>query len=171
MSDKLQRITGVDTVQETVAVDLGDYHESYRGATFAVWVTPTKAHKKRWHDIDDWVAQASEETKAALAKLDRQHQAQVAELRREGQTARVLELEKQYQIERGAFDERAAAKMQETLDEKVLLWLADTVLDWSLDEFRTARDHLIEHNPDAWEWLWNRITSTIGEYKKQQLKN
>jgi len=167
----LSKITAISEVRETVAVDLGDYHESYRGAIFEVWVTPTKAHQKRFGEIQEWLAQAGKDAQTALARMDRQNKDLIARLREEGKANDVLILEAEYQRERAVFDERAAARMQEEFDERLLLWIADTCLNWSADELRQARDHLLESNPAAWEWLWNRITQTIGDYKRRQLKN
>jgi len=167
----LSKIMSVSEVRETAAVDLGDYHESYRGAIFEVWVTPTKAHQKRFGEIQEWLAQAGTDVRVALERMDRQNKELISRLREEGKTSDVLILEAEYQKERAIFDERAAARMQEEFGERLLVWIADTCLNWGRDEMRQARDHLLETNPAAWEWLWNRITQTIGDYKRRQLKN
>ena len=35
----------------TRLLDLGDFDEAYRGATFDVWVMPTRAHVMAWGDV------------------------------------------------------------------------------------------------------------------------
>lgn len=170
-SNPLEKITSIAEVRETVKVDLGDFHESYRGATFAVWVTPTPAHMDKFKEIQRWLSEANEDARKALHRMDAQHREQLARLRDAGRAADVVTLETEYQTERALFDQRCAQKMEEEYDERLLQWIADTCLNWELEELRQARDHLQKTNPLAWEWLWNRITSTIGEYKRAQLKN
>lgn len=171
MSDVLGKITSVSMVQEIRTVDLGDFHESYRGAIFEVWVTPTKAHQAAFTGIQEWLAQANERVQTMLRQMNEQHQQAVKRLRQERKIADIVVVEANYQAERSSFDEQCAAKMRAEFDERLLQWLAATCLNWDEDELRQARDHLQEINPAAWEWLWNRITATIGEYKRDVLKN
>lgn len=168
-SNPLERITSITEVLETVTVDLGDFNEAYRGATFDVWVTPTPAHQERFRDIKKWLSDASKDANEALRRMDKQHRAQLASLRDEGRASDVVTIEKEYQAERALFDQRCAEKLEAEYNERLLQWIADTCLNWELEELRQARDHLQATNPLAWEWLWNRITSTIGEYKRRQL--
>lgn len=67
MSDVLKRIVGIAEVRETVTVDLGDFHESYRGAVFEVWVTPTRAHLGEWGDVTRFILDV-ERRKATLTE-------------------------------------------------------------------------------------------------------
>lgn len=168
----LDVIRGVNDVRQSVTVDLGDYNPAYAGATFEVWVTPTRAHNQRFQAIMDYLEQANKEAREALAKLDKAHQEEMFRLSEQGTDARELaQIERQYQARRAELDARAAEQMQDEFEERLLQWMADTWLNWTLEDAREARDHLLEHNPDAWKWLWNRTTQVIGEYKRGTLKN
>lgn len=170
-SNPLERITSIAEVRETVTVNLGDFNKSYQGATFDVWVTPTPAHRDKLREIHQWLAEAGKDARDALARLDAQHRERVTRLREAGQAADVVTLEQEHQTERALFDQRCAEKMEAEYQERLVQWIADTCLNWDVEELRQARDHLLKTNPLAWEWLWNRITATIGEYKRKQLKN
>ncbi len=57
MTKTLDLITGIEASYATITVDLGEYDATYKGATFDVWITPTRAHLdvyqayyKRWVD-------------------------------------------------------------------------------------------------------------------------
>lgn len=58
----------------TRRVDLGDYEESWRGAVFDVWVTPTRAHMAEFAENTDWI---------------REHQAEIVD---DGDEATIAEM-------------------------------------------------------------------------------
>lgn len=167
----LDKITSVSAVREAVTIDLGDFHADYRGATFDVWVTPTRAHQDAFREIQAYLTEAGKEARETLKRMDQQHRAKITELRAAGRSADVVEIEEQYQIERALVDNRLAEQMEAEYNERLIRWLADTWLNWDVDDARQARDHLLATNPAAWDWLWNTTTNTIGEYRRRVLKN
>lgn len=171
MGDLLKKITSVGAVEETVPVDLGEFHKSYAGAVFEVWVTPSQAHIDHWGEIRDWLEGAGKRAQGALEELDRQHEERMGELREADEVAAVLDEEKNYQVERKAFNEGEAERLDEEWQERTIRWYADTWLNLSLDEARQIRDHLREHNPRAWDWLTDRTQKAIGEYRRRTLGN
>lgn len=50
---RLERLS--HAVYRTEPLDLGDFDEAYRGVTFDVWVTPTKAVADRVADLQRWI--------------------------------------------------------------------------------------------------------------------
>ncbi len=52
MSDTLQLIQDTEV---THTLDLGDYDEAYRGATFDVWITPPRSHWRAWNAYITWL--------------------------------------------------------------------------------------------------------------------
>ncbi len=75
----LDLIAGISASYATVTIDLGDYDETYKGATFDVWVTPTRGHidayqayYTRWIDPGTEQADEADEEREArrYAELD-----------------------------------------------------------------------------------------------------
>jgi len=55
--DALSIIINIEASYATVTIDLGDYDETYKGALFEVWVTPTRAHVRAYQAYyAKWVA-------------------------------------------------------------------------------------------------------------------
>ena len=119
--------------QITRTVDLGDFEESYRGATFEVNVTPSRAHLRDWGKITEFI----QELTTRSDKL--------------------------------SDDEKTAALAE--YEEKKIVWLARTWTNINLEEAREIRDHLEEANPLAWDWLLTFTSLTIGNFRKESLKN
>ena len=116
----------------TRTLDMGDFDEVYAGATFEVWVAPTRAHLDAWQDTTQFIVGVNQRLDKLTAK--------------EKETA------------------------FETWRERVVGWYAET---WGLevDVARQIRDALDENNPLAWEWLMQRTSAMIGEYREAKLKN
>lgn len=167
----LAKITSIAEVREMVTVDLGRFNKSYRGATFDVWVTPTAAHTDKWAEVQTWLQERSKAGKEVLTKLDEQHAERIARLQEEGRAADAIAIEAEYQTERTLLNERLTAEMEEEFNERLLHYVADTCLNWEVEDLRQARDHLLATNPLAWDWLTKQVFETIGEYKRKQLKN
>lgn len=51
MNSTLGKIKGVTGFIITRPLDLGDFDEVYRGATFDVWVAPSRAHLQEWTSL------------------------------------------------------------------------------------------------------------------------
>jgi len=64
-------------VRTTRTVDLGDFAEGYRGATFEVNVTPSRGHLQEWGEITEFIIRVAakklgeEEAQGVMAKYDR----------------------------------------------------------------------------------------------------
>lgn len=65
-------------VRTTRTVDLGDFAEGYRGATFEVNVTPSRGHLQEWMEITEFIAREAarkdlheDQAKAVMAQYDR----------------------------------------------------------------------------------------------------
>lgn len=139
-------ILSVAEVRRSVAVDLGDFDEVYRGAIFEVWVTPPAAHRKALEENQAWL-----ERETGRAQRDRDG---IADAER-----------------RAAFDLEAGQRLQAEWSERLLRWLAATWLNVELDEARQIREHLVETNPMGWDWLFQRTMATIGEYRRRVVGN
>jgi len=158
-------------VRKTVTVDLGDYDEVYRGATFEVWVTPTRAHVQTWGEIAQWLDQVSKRARVELEKKDTAYRKEIRRLEGESKTAEIQALEKGYKAERAEFDTQTAERLQAEYDRKQLGWLARTWLNVPEEEAREIRDHLVEVDPRGWEWLVHQTHEAIGEYRRSLTKN
>jgi hypothetical protein len=61
MNKTLELIKGVEASYATVTIDLGEYDATYAGATFDVWVTPTRGHLDAYQAyFDKWVRPITE---------------------------------------------------------------------------------------------------------------
>jgi hypothetical protein len=70
--DTLSIITSIEASHATVTIDLGDYDETYKGAVFDVWVTPTRAHVQAYQAYyTKWVAPVVEAGKVPPEVADR----------------------------------------------------------------------------------------------------
>jgi hypothetical protein len=139
------KISAAGIVRRSEAVDLGDFDEAYRGATFDVWVTPTRAHLQTWAEISRWLEATTTKARQARDALPAD--------------------------EREAFDAGTAEKLQEAYDERLVAWLAETWVNVDREEARQIFDRLQETNPRAWEWLVHRTHSVIGEFKRRIVGN
>ena len=146
MSDVLKRIAKAGVVKTTVTLDLGDCDEAYRGATFRVWVTPTRAHWAEFAEYNVWLTEEP-------ARRQRERD-QIAD-----------------PGERAAFDEASAAQFDREMYERLDAWLAETWTNIDLDEVTQIREHLQESNPGAWDWLYMSTLRTIREYRERLSKN
>ena len=70
-------IVGKD-VRTTRTVDLGDFAEGYRGATFEVNVTPSRGHLQEWTDITETIRQAADGKTLDLVAVMAEHNERVA---------------------------------------------------------------------------------------------
>lgn len=139
------RISNIKRCEETVTVDLGDYAQAYRGATFDVWVTPTQAHLDRLTGIDAWLQEQTDAAKKVRDALPAN--------------------------ERAAKEKDLLGKINRQWEDMWLDWYADTWLNVEREEAYQIRDHLKECDPAAWSWLTDRTTKTIGEFRQRKLKN
>lgn len=55
MSDILGKIRGADEARISRPLDLGEFDEAYRGATFEVWVAPTREHLQEWAALTEFI--------------------------------------------------------------------------------------------------------------------
>lgn len=89
MSDILGKIRGADAARISRTLDLGEFDEAYRGATFEVWVAPTRAHLQEWaalttfineqRRIADSEGMTGDEMASALAEYEERQLAWYAE--------------------------------------------------------------------------------------------
>ncbi len=66
MLDRIKKASG----RITRTIDLGDFEESYRGATFEVCVTPSRAHLRAWGEITEFIQEINQ-TKSDLSEEER----------------------------------------------------------------------------------------------------
>ncbi len=124
MNKTLDLITGVSASYATATIDLGEYDETYDGATFDVWITPTRAHLDAYQAYyRRWMDPGTE---------------------RDDDAEQYAELDP---------------------------WLAETWRNLSLEEVTGIREHLLETNPRAWWWLYNRTLEVAAEYRDTLVKN
>lgn len=145
MSNTLQAILAQQTVKTTRRLDLGDCDEAYRGATFDVWVTPTRAH---WSAFADYVAWLNTEPQR-----------------------RQKERDSLPEHERAEFDRAVGAQLDREMYERLDAWLAETWVNLDLAEVTQIREHLQETYPAAWDWLYQATLRTIREYREGLTKN
>jgi len=89
MSDILGRIRGADEARISRTLDLGEFDEAYRGATFEVWVAPTRAHLQEWAALTTFIndqreianggGMSEEQMAASLAEYEERQLAWYAE--------------------------------------------------------------------------------------------
>ena len=148
MSSVLQSIQSAGVVQTHVTLDLGDCDEAYRGATFHVWVTPTRAH---WAQLVDWQVWTQEEPK----RLQK----------------RCAEIALTNELTAKEFDLEQGKRLQRESNERLDAWLAETWLNIEPDETTQIREHLQETYPAAWDWLFSHTLRAIREYRENLSKN
>lgn len=148
MSNTLQQITSVGAVKTTVTLDLGDCDKAYRGATFDVWVTPTRAHWAAWVE---WYA------------YDTQEPQRISERRKE-----IAATNETTAAEYAAEQSRT---FNETTYRMLDAWLAETWVNIPADEVTTIRETLQEQNPAAWQWLLEHTLRAITQYRENLSKN
>ena len=147
--DVSQIIKQAGIVKTHRTIDLGDCDEAYRGATFDVWVTPTRGHLKQFTEYRDWL----QAIPGAIAGIKLQADEIEDDTEREAFTT--------------AQTERLDREMYRQLD----AWLSETWLNLDLDSTTQIREHLQETNPSAWEWLYNETLRTMNEYREGLTKN
>ena len=79
--DVSQIIKQAGIVKTHRTIDLGDCDEAYRGATFDVWVTPTRGHLKQFTEYRVWLL----DVPAKVAEVQKQA-SELEELEREAFT-------------------------------------------------------------------------------------
>lgn len=57
----LERIKSASS-RVTRTIDLGDFDEAYRDATFEVCVTPSRAHLRSWGEITEYIVEVTQQT-------------------------------------------------------------------------------------------------------------
>jgi len=145
MQDILNRLR--EPARETRPVDLGDYAEDYRGVVVYVWVTPTRAHNRRWFEIVGALNDANRQIKQMAEGSER------ASLTQEAVTA---------------WEEDSLAWYAETW---VRLEVGDEAQDVTLPVAREIHDLLVENLPPAWDWLLQRTHDVMQAYRSERLKN
>jgi hypothetical protein len=113
-------------------LDLGDFDEAYRGATFNVWVAPSRAHLQEW-------ASLTAEIQAAQKKA-----------------------------EAGEMNDEEKREALEKWQARHLEWFAETWRNVPLAEAQQIQEALPKM---AWEWLTQRTSEMIGEYRREKLGN
>jgi hypothetical protein len=146
MSNTLQQITGRGRVETTVTLDLGDCDEAYRGATFDVWVTPTRAH---WETFAEYAVWLDEEPKRQQQERDKIKD----------------------EAERAEFDRIKSEQLEREMFRRLDAWLADTWRNIPLEEVTQIREHLQDSFPAAWDWLYAQTLRTMREYRENLSKN
>jgi len=148
MAKKLAKLREQGSIKVSRPMGLEEYDPAYKDADirFQVWVTLTRAHKEAVSEMGTWL-----NGEIAAAK----------------EQAREMPDE----TERAAFLEEANTRTNAAYDVKMMDWLSDTWLDWDRDEVQELYDLLTENHPDAWEWLVQRTTEIIREYRERRSKN
>jgi len=142
----LSRITAAGAVKRSTTIDLGDCDDTYRGATFDVWVTPTRAHLEAWNAYVAWLREEP--------------------ARREAERDAI-----QDEAERAEFDAAMGDALDREMWRRLDAWLADTWLNIEPDEVTQIREHLQENHPAAWDWLYTHTLRTMNEYREHLTKN
>ena len=145
MTNTLQAILAQPLVKTTRRVDLGDCDDAYRGATFDVWVTPTRAH---WTAFADYVAWLNTEPQRRAKERDNLPEA-----------------------ERAEFDRVMGEQLDREMYERLDAWLAETWVNLDVGEVTQIREHLQTTYPAAWDWLYNATLRTMREYREGLTKN
>lgn len=146
MSNTLQLITKSDAVYTTHTLDLGDCDPSYRGATFDVWVTPTRAHLRTFADYTYWLQTEPSKRQAERDKIPDE-------------------------AERKEFDRVMGEQLDREMYNRLDAWLDETWRNIPLDEVTAIREHLREAHPGAWDWLYNNTLRAIRDYRENLSKN
>jgi len=146
LANPLNTIKKAGIVKTTRTVDLGDCDESYRGAEFRVWVTPTRAHWAAFADYVTWLNTEPERRRKQRDNIPGE-------------------------AERAEFDRVTAEALDREMYERLDDWLAETWVNVEREDVTTIREHLQDDNPGAWDWLYNATLRTVREYRESLTKN
>lgn len=131
-------------------LDMAEFDEGYAGATFQVWMAPTRAHMREWGDLTEFITSES-------ARLKRERANPPDGLNEE---------------DLAAFYAASEVETEGVLEEwrvRQVAWYA-TTWGMSLEDVQAIREALQESNPLAWDWLLTRSSQMIGEYRREKLK-
>jgi hypothetical protein len=130
----------------TRPVDLSNYAAEYSGASFQVWVNPSRVVLADWYEM-----------RAAYVELISEAQTQPSN------EAMVLEL-------RGARFVALNARINAWL---ATLWSQDEDADthWTSEEVDQLVTTMTDTDPQAWAWLLNECLTVIQNYRSGERKN